>query len=275
MSWESRKDVIIRSYTFFGKRDHYAHFVLDHMIPIWMWLWQNGLERRKDFTVYYWEGAADYYKPMLDAFFTGEVKHIAYLRDSMRPQRVIIMGMEGHCRKHLGLDMKYFIGDPEPFMDALQNYAWERFDITPKPEPDLLIHVCREIGDDKDRGGTRRATSNESELGEALKLVATAKGLEYKKVFLAGKRLAHQIELFSNAKVVVAQHGAALANLFWMRKNTYLCEYHWNHKEEYRKSEMCGKMERPIHHGFSGRRVKANVVEAPCGEIVDYLMYSM
>ena len=278
MVWDKRNKVIIRAYSLFGRRDHYAHFLLDFLIPVWAWLWQNGLERREDFEVYFWDGAVERFRPIIDRFFYCKVKHISELRDKEGIHKVIVPGFESHARRDAGLELRYYIGPVEQFMVDLHEYVEEKLGVSPEGQ-NVLLHVCREKVSD-DRGGGRRSTSNEDELSESLKELAARKGLMYRKVQLAGMRFAMQVEAFMEAKAVVAQHGAALANLFWMRKGSVLLEYHWNDEEAYRKRQTCGFLGRPMHVHARGKKVgegrpdsiaSSGVVEAPIEKIVGEL----
>ncbi|MGJ8671444.1 glycosyltransferase 61 family protein [Rubritalea sp.] len=84
------------------------------------------------------------------------------------------------------------------------------------PHPFYLSNSCER----KDAGTGRRSISNYDELYNS----AYAKFPNIKSVTLEGKSLAFQIALFSNADIIIAQHGAALANLIWCRPNTSLIE---------------------------------------------------
>jgi len=270
MSWRDRDEVIIRVLTVMGKRDHYAHFMLDFMIPVWMWLNQNDLATREDFTVYYWDGAASKFAPMIDAFFTCKVRHISTLSRHEGIERVMLLGLESHNRKMMSIGLSHYIGDVQKFIRELQGYAFDRLPVDIQKCADKIVMVRREVTGE-DRGGGRRSTSNEDELATALSVLAVGKGLEFEEVSLAGMRFAKQVELFANAKVVVAQHGASLVNLFWMRKGSILLEYHWNGNEAYRKREFCKFLGQPQHFHVSGGRPEPSVVEAPVMEIVKTL----
>ncbi len=69
-------------------------------------------------------------------------------------------------------------------------------------------------------GFERRHVGNHAEMVAAI--VARFPGC--RDVFLEGRPLAEQIALFQLADIVVAQHGAALANIVWLRKGAEVVE---------------------------------------------------
>jgi hypothetical protein len=71
-----------------------------------------------------------------------------------------------------------------------------------------------------DSGVGRRSIPNFSELVDGLR----ASGLKVRSVYLEDMPLAYQVALFSNASCIIAQHGAALANLVFAKKGTRLIE---------------------------------------------------
>jgi hypothetical protein len=77
----------------------------------------------------------------------------------------------------------------------------------------------REEGDFDTYGIDRRSTPNLFKLGERL-----GDNWEISYVRLEGASLLDQIELFGRADIVVAQHGAALANLVWCQPKTRVFE---------------------------------------------------
>ena len=85
------------------------------------------------------------------------------------------------------------------------------------PDP----YYLSELSEIKGSGTTRRTIANMAELIAAL----NARFKQTKVVSLEHSRLAEQISLFQTADVVVAQHGAALANVVWMRPGTNVFEF--------------------------------------------------
>ena len=52
-----------------------------------------------------------------------------------------------------------------------------------------------------------------------------------------------QIEYFDSATLVIAQHGAGLANLLWMQEKTVVVEFGFKAKKHFEKiSTFCGML---------------------------------
>ena len=279
MAWENRRGVVIRVHTAMGLRDHYAHFILDFMIPVWNWLRQNELLYRKDFTVYYRDESVEQFRPIINSFFHCNIVPASRMKNCGDLERVMIMGMESHNRKIMGLGLNNYFGDAVKWLDELQDYTFKKLGVEPNDELKSFVLVDR-IGDDPRRGGGRRNTSNIEELASAMKITADRKGLEYSRVFLESIPFREQVLAFANAKAVVAQHGASLVNLLWMRRGSVLLEYHWNDREAYRKKQFCNWFQRPVHLHVSGPRVEVRpdvdgaargAVRAPVDSIIGAL----
>jgi hypothetical protein len=69
-------------------------------------------------------------------------------------------------------------------------------------------------------GSSRCAIKNHTAVAEAL----SARLPSFTSLRLEGKSLLEQFEIFHNADIVIAQHGAALSNLLFMRKNKRVIE---------------------------------------------------
>ena len=98
-----------------------------------------------------------------------------------------------------------------------------------KPSPRLMVikredpdpYYLSELAEIKGGGTTRRSIANLADLIAAL----SARFEQTKVVSLERLGLAEQISLFRTADIVVAQHGAALSNLIWMRPKTQVFEF--------------------------------------------------
>lgn len=81
-------------------------------------------------------------------------------------------------------------------------------------------YYASERSEKKKAGIEKRSISNFNELKEAIVL----KYPNTLAVYLEDKSLAYQIALFQYADAIIAQHGAAFANLIWCRRNTRVIE---------------------------------------------------
>ncbi len=83
----------------------------------------------------------------------------------------------------------------------------------------------------KTAGSQRRSVANMAELAD----LARARFPSVAVVTLEGRSLASQMALFSMADIIVAQHGASLANLLWARPGAQVVEFL---TDEYIKSDV-------------------------------------
>jgi len=127
-------------------------------------------------------------------------------------------------RTYIGWDHESFYeyAQIEKVVDFLRNkLKLTKFEEKTKPKiviVDRSVSTSRE-GDSDTYGIDRRATPNLVELQQRL-----GDNWEISYVHLEEATLSDQIKLFGSADVVVAQHGAALANLVWCRPNTRVFE---------------------------------------------------
>ena len=70
----------------------------------------------------------------------------------------------------------------------------------------------------------RRSIQNSLEFEKELSSLCEKVGFSYRTIILEDYSLLEQFYLFSNAKIVIGQHGAGLTNIFFMSKNTYVVE---------------------------------------------------
>ncbi len=92
------------------------------------------------------------------------------------------------------------------------------------PHPFYTTDECEK----KTAGTARRSIPN---FGDLYKKVASIYPNTLS-VTLERKSLAYQIALFKHADIIIAQHGAALANLLWCNQKTTLVEIHPNNLSE-------------------------------------------
>jgi hypothetical protein len=90
-----------------------------------------------------------------------------------------------------------------------------------EPDPFYASPICNDVNPIyRTAGKQRRMIGNHAAL--AIELAGAYRGL--RNVMLEGMPLAAQIALFECADVVIAQHGAALANVIWMRPDAGVIE---------------------------------------------------
>lgn len=118
--------------------------------------------------------------------------------------------------------------EPTPGIHRAVRRVVERLEVRPPEKLDILL-VDRGDPDPfylshaviRGSGTSRRSIPNLATIGAAL---ASIPAVRTRTVLLEGRSLSEQIAIFASARVVVAQHGAALANLVWCRPGTGVLE---------------------------------------------------
>src|SRR5690606_31522957 len=89
-------------------------------------------------------------------------------------------------------------------------------------------------------GSDRRYITNHVELASALSEQLEGR---FASIVLERTSIYYQYYIFKHAKVVLAQHGAALANIFFMQQSAYVIEFSppWSRTSHYFKNlaEFC------------------------------------
>jgi len=133
-----------------------------------------------------------------------------------------------------GLDRKFGLKDATPAylgqqIAALRAEIFRRLRIPDLPgRPGVLFvnrgapldHYLSKHAEAKLSANVRRSIPNMNEIVAA----AAAAGLSPELVYLESATLRAQVSLFSTARIVVAQHGAALVNMLWMRPGSLVVE---------------------------------------------------
>lgn len=121
----------------------------------------------------------------------------------------ILDSMEAYFHRHGRFCVKPSIFSPDRFQ-GIAEYAKKHF-LHEVDAPDCLI-IRRKIGHDG-HGADTRDIQNLDGIAQIL----SDDGYTVDVRTLEGESLANQISIFHSAKIVIAQHGASLANLVWMR----------------------------------------------------------
>lgn len=96
-------------------------------------------------------------------------------------------------------------------LTSIGAYGVERLGVQGGVPLDILI-IDRQKGI-SNHGADLRCIPNMDEIFQRVKET----GYRVKKVFLENTSMSYQISIFRSAKIVIAQHGAALGHLIWMR----------------------------------------------------------
>ncbi len=80
----------------------------------------------------------------------------------------------------------------------------------------------------KGAGANRRSIINHEEISQTL-ADSVSQDFDFACVSLEGQMFHEQVRLFAELKVLIAQHGAALANLLWMPPSSIILEFGYQH----------------------------------------------
>ena len=229
--------IILRCLAVVGRSDHYAHFFLDFMMPIYHWLYSHGRLYDRNLCILIGDPKAEIFRPIMGQFFNCKIVTSGTLEELVSRHRDMIFGWEAHNRKILGLKLADYIGFPFQYLNDFHEYLLKQTGLTAKDKNKFIL-VRRKHTDD-DRGGGRRNITNHDEVAEAMEGEASRVGMEFVDAMLEDMSFAEQVDLFHNAAVLVAQHGAALCNIMFMRPTGVIVELHKNRKEEYRYRQLC------------------------------------
>ena len=119
-----------------------------------------------------------------------------------------------------------------PDANGFHEFVINRLNIT-KSDPQFLTLVERSPKSD-------RSIINHKELKEKLQLLAKRKNLKFNNVILENYKnnFKSQLNLVYKSRIFIAQHGAALANVFFLPKNSTVVEIT---SSEYRRFEMIAR----------------------------------
>lgn len=150
------------------------------------------------------------------------------LNQSRQVGEVSLKGYD--CFNNEFFDKPHFPKPPKDTIRAIQKYFHDSlpFYIRELPTYDVILieraqDVYYQQGGcaDRDRiyqtsGSERRSITNHVELRDTLRTECEATGKSFRNISLERTSIYYQYHMFSNANVVIAQHGAALANIFFM-----------------------------------------------------------
>lgn len=217
-----------------GSVEHYYHFLLGYLLPLCAYL----AKRPEDSEILLARGCGPLSRHVAELRIPGlllcERRSFADFADEARArgvQRIEIQGVDGRHRdaesvKEVTAQGMLYIR--QRLQNQIDSYS-RQLEFEWGPSPRVLV-IEREnpdpfyfsaIVENPGGGATRRKITNQREMVAAL----NTKFGRTKAESLIDFGLAEQIALFQTADVVVAQHGAALTNVVWMRGNAHVFEF--------------------------------------------------
>ena len=197
-----------------GDVHEYYHFIFDLVLPVY-----HILKRTPDDVEFKVEDFGRN-SERLQQLLPNRIEIISSKAASVHPKRAKLVGMNprGMARRSRVYD---------DFVKEVQSNVG----IASRKNADLVLLIERmpppagsdEHGASSRTGTVRRSILNHGELARALESLVL-KPMRFLNVRLEELSLVRQVELFAQAAVVVAQHGAGLANCIWMAPGSVVVE---------------------------------------------------
>jgi hypothetical protein len=218
-----------------GSVEHYYHFLLGFLVPLVLWKKEYTVENSRKILLRSCE------------IMDRHLFEIGYKRANIldKVSHEVARTKKDHCREcifveRVGYDKPSYYNFvdfsaanlilSEILSEDIARYT-EKFNSNRIEDHPYIVMIDREppnhfylsqLCESQGSGRSRRSIQNYRNLFESV-------ALQYKNVVsftLEEKTLAFQIALFKQADVIIAQHGAALANLIWCKPNTTVIEIH-------------------------------------------------
>ena len=201
-----------------GRVNHYFHFIMDFVWPIFHWL-DNDAGWLGDETIAISSmepGPLFFDRIFLEIF--GITLLQATLVDRLRfkffdsTPRVELMGCNSRFRDYLTAFGS--LSAARQSVETFRGYLHRRFHCS-KGHPKTIMLIERALGESR-RGATRRSIINHNELKTSLETYCAQHRVMFRNIKLESMTFREQFELFSRNGIVIGQHGAGLANAMWL-----------------------------------------------------------
>lgn len=230
-----KQDIHLTLQNHAGSVEHYYHFLLGFLLPLA--LWENECRGRSSKKVYIRScGIMDNH--LFDIGLDGIKIIDKVLHETIRLKKDLAgefsfierMGYDDPRHYNFSEISAASLVLTEILSEVIAVYLEEVNSRKAEHHP-LIVMIDRSSPDSfylsssceiQGAGTSRRSIPNYDDLF----LSTCSKYKNVTSVTLERKSLAFQIALFKSADIIVAQHGAALANLVWCRPNTTLIEIH-------------------------------------------------
>ncbi len=210
--WRSGREVLRLDITRLGGNlDHYYHFILDLVWPLWHWMDTTG-RRGSEAHLLALEPRDLHFAPGFEAL----------LGMPLRPAGEAAGETTGTVALH-GFNTKSgdhwrTFRDAGAFRTSRERFVQDvaaRIGLMPATTPAVVMIRRKEEPDD--RGAARRSIADQDVLSHTVQLHARSRGLGYRDVQLEDLSMREQVALFHAGPVVlIGQHGAGLVNGLWM-----------------------------------------------------------
>lgn len=213
-----------------GSVEHYYHFFVGFLVPLVHWYCST--EAQRTYPRIYIRSCA----PLDHIIFEIDLKGVVVLNRELHKALESEPEYDGNCLEHVVLEG---YDHPTRYSKEVFDYVKSRIEsrlflkmerlikkVTQRKSEKILVinrsapnyYYSSDKSEIKTAGTDRRSIPNFDEIIELLPKENTVS------TTMEGKTLREQFLLFSNAKIVVAQHGAALANIIFCVADTRVVE---------------------------------------------------
>jgi len=221
-----------------GKPDHFYHFIFDLLLPLF-----KVISKAPDSTTFLVGGLGPF-GAVLERAFPGRVQVLQpRLRLNEVPEskgKHSLVGMNPRNCFLFRREILVFRDHVVAALDAQRHPAPNRVLLIERlPPQQYYVEKGKSTS-----GAGRRSIRNHAQLLDHLGTVFGPQ-VDVVNLHLENLSLCEQIHYFSSARIVIAQHGAALANIIWMQAETLVVELSSNPGDDH-FSTLCRIM--GIHH---------------------------
>ena len=225
-----------------GSIEHYYHFIHDLLFPLCLVL--SRVSPKSTFLM-------QDFGPLTQRLQEILGPRLQITGDTSSAQEIELLGMDA-----LALDKLHFQ------YSGFRKYIFRKLNINQRVTPNKIILIERikphsyymTRAKAKNGGSLRREVTNQHELAEFIAR-HTAAPFEFQNVILDNMSLEEQVKLFHSSAIVIAQHGAALANIVWMQKNTTVIEFGHHDLAHFRKLCSASKVQHYVYRNFTTRKI--------------------
>lgn len=239
-----------------GRIERYYHFVFDLLLPLSFLIKKtpsNCVFILTDFGIL---------SPVFLNLFAGRVRISPHFDELPKGEVVDLIGMNP---KEINIHRFQFRNLEEVICANLN------INSTGKKNKILLIERAPPVSyylndaEKKGAGTSRRSIKNQEELKKYISSII-ASNYEFHNLILEEASFEDQVKYFSSAVIVIAQHGAGLANILWMPEESIVIEFGFNSRDHFKRLSSSMK-----HHHFSFDYDEAHI-EVNCSALHRWLL---
>jgi hypothetical protein len=205
-----------------GNIERYYHFIVDLVLPFYFLVNKNS---KAIFILGEFGILTDIFK----ALFLDRVKIISSFDTSKEAPTIKLLGMNPRCVEVKHSEIQNFSRSIQKGLGISQSEKPNKVLLVERLPPDPYYITQAKM---KGGGATRRSIVNHKDLNLVLQSMVK-EPFEFHNLQLEKIAFEQQVEYFSQACVVIAQHGAGLANCIWMQPGSVVIELNHSHSKDH------------------------------------------